>query len=905
MEVKENNILTFYRGQEDIVVNEKANYADSLFKDQYTHALLQIHQLTSKKKDGVPSILAFCGDRGEGKTSCMETIKTMLANINGKEDEHIKTAIDDFMQKCIVNQESNETLKSRCENLTKAKFKVLDTIDPAFFDKDHNVIELVLGMMYREIKVQEKEYDINPEGRKKLLTEFHNAKLCLTQLNKGDNLYDPIDELEWLSGGLALKDQFQKLCDTYLEYSLQDHDKEKQRFLVIPIDDIDLNINGAYEIAEQIRKYLCANNCIVLMSLNIDQFIEVVSNYISKQVAPQEYLGAMEMAQKYVTKLIPMEYRIMMPKPYDFCNRPFLYVVSESEKKKYNSVKESVVRLIYDKTRFLFYNNKGSVSPIVPNNLRSLRHLIGMLVSMPDFYSNKETANNKEDFKSYFFQVWTRQLSKEDREKVMTLVNVVDTTNINKTVVTMLAPYIENTQDDRMAEGILEADNYNYNVSIGDVFYLLDKIERSNVDKERALVLFFIRSFYSIKMYENYDIITETAGALYPNDNDEEEIYKSGQWLKRTNALQRLVNGAYFTFNPEDLIPMSASPKMYRDTKVYSGMVKDFREIFSTMAERIRRFNDMSSEAQIDFIQKFRVIEFFALTTKRGIRQRDTRNFSLAKRNVSMPYSLTNYQNTNYFVFDVMAPFSNIVNIAFAYNKFSPLIKDNDDEELFFNFAKRQKWSLLNEMIREVKRKEYADEHQDEIPQEEIDNVCANDYMMHRLMSNATIRNSEVLLAIMETMKSNRIRKHFGSSDNLEVIAKFYQSIINSEMRTYYSTATNKRYTIRFAFLNALIKVLRGNERETLRYILESGSALSLNEYKDIENRFANFFNGFKTSKKAELIKKEMMALYPSDVQNLTEEDWEEMFPKMDKSVSKADILKAFSSKSVKLGLSD
>ena len=102
-----------------------------------------------------------------------------------------------------------------------------------------------------------------------------------------------------------------------------------------------------------------------------------------------------------------------------------------------------------------------------------------------------------------------------------------------------------------------------------------------------------------------------------------------------------------------------------------------------------------------------------------------------------------------------------------------------------------------------------------------------------------------------------------------------------------------------------MIKVLRGNERETLRYILESGPALSLNEYKDIENRFANFFNGFKTTKKAELIKKEMMALYPSDVQNLTEEDWEEMFPKMDKSVSKADILKAFSSKSIKLGLSD
>ena len=108
MEVKENNILTFYRGQEDVVVNEKDNYIESLFKDQYTHALLQIHQLVSKQKEGVPSILAFCGDRGEGKTSCMETVKTMLASINSLDDNKTKTAVNSFMQKCIVNQYYNQ-----------------------------------------------------------------------------------------------------------------------------------------------------------------------------------------------------------------------------------------------------------------------------------------------------------------------------------------------------------------------------------------------------------------------------------------------------------------------------------------------------------------------------------------------------------------------------------------------------------------------------------------------------------------------------------------------------------------------------------------------------------------------------------------------------------------------------
>ena len=928
----DSKILTFYRGQEDIVVNEKENYSESLFKDQYTHALLQIHQLVSKRKDNVPSILAFCGDRGEGKTSCMETVKTMLATLNNEQPQNTDSPIEKFMKESVINHETAETLQDRCESFNKIRFKVLDTIDPAFFDKDHNVVELVLGMMYHEIMKGDIIED--DSKRRELLEKFHDAKLCLTQQKKDKiELYDPIDELNWLSGGLALKETFQDLCTAFLKCSLKTENDNEHNYLVIAIDDIDLNISGAYEMAEQIRKYLCAENCVVLISLNIEQFIEVVSNSIGSQFKTNDYLGAIEMAQKYATKLIPMEYRIMMPKPYDFCDRPFRYVLNDKKEEKdgndgkdgddekdgkeekngkdrkdeknYASVKESIVKLIYDKTRFLFYNNKGSVSPIVPNNLRSLRHLLGMLISMPDFYSNEKSRNNKDDFKSYFYQVWTRQLTKEDRKKIMTLVEVVDTTNINKTVVSMLSSYIDNAEEDHMAQGILESDNYNYNVSVGDVFYLLDKIERSNVDRERALVLFFIRSFYSIKLYENYDIITENAGALYPNDSVEEEIYKSGQWLKRTNALQRLVNGAFFTFNPSDLIPMNTSPKMYRDTKVYSGMEKDLQEIMKTMAVNIRRFNELPADIQSKFIKKFRVVEFFVLTTKRGIRQRDTRNFSLAKRNVSMPYCLTNHQNTNYFVFDVMAPFSNIVNIEYSYNKFTPLIDSNGDEELFFNFAKEQKGSLLNEMIREVAKKEYADDYQDEMPQERIENICANDYMIHRLMSNATIRNAEVLLSIMETMKSNRIRMHFGSGDNLEVIAKFYQSIIDSEMRTYYSTSTNKRYTIRFAFLNALIKELRGDEKETIRYILESGPALAFNEFKDIENRFANFFNGFKSSKKASLIKSEMINLYPTETQNMTDEDWLEMFPNKDKSVSKTDILKAFSSKGVKLGLSD
>ena len=104
-------------------------------------------------------------------------------------------------------------------------------------------------------------------------------------------------------------------------------------------------------------------------------------------------------------------------------------------------------------TRYLFYNSKGAVSPIVPNNLRSLRHLIGMLYDMKDVYKAEEPEignegeqdqgannapepaevsfdniienrpdidkavleSNKRLFKNYFYNTWVKQLSVENQ----------------------------------------------------------------------------------------------------------------------------------------------------------------------------------------------------------------------------------------------------------------------------------------------------------------------------------------------------------------------------------------------------------------------------------------------------------------------------------------------------------
>lgn len=123
-----------------------------------------------------------------------------------------------------------------------------------------------------------------------------------------------------------------------------------------------------------------------------------------------------------------------------------------------------------------------------------------------------------------------------------------------------------------MLTNIIQPDNYSYNISVGDVFYLTNFLEKSNVKEELRLLLFFIKSYYSIRLYECYDIITEKSAEIFPEPQFDGEIFKSDALFNRVNILQKLLNGAYFTYNPGNYLPMS-NAGTFRDLKVISAKV--------------------------------------------------------------------------------------------------------------------------------------------------------------------------------------------------------------------------------------------------------------------------------------------------------------------------------------------
>ena len=381
--------IVFYNGEETGHVLETDCFQDSLFREQYTFALKLFKSIYSSQGP-VSNIIAFCGDRGEGKTSCMRSFMELL-----KKDSEL--------------HKFESILPFKADDV-----EILDVIDPAFFDKKHNLIELVLGQMYGKISgqsIQNADYSAKLNERNNLLRYFQKAKRHLGHLEKEKReLYDELEELDALSAGVKLEECIGLLFEEYLKF-------QNKKKIVLAIDDLDLNMTEGYKMAEQIRKYLNHKSCILLIGLNVSQLSTVIQNSIAKELktSPSESPELSVMASKYVMKLIPYGNRVLMPSIGELCNMK-LQICRRGdalkELKDLNSVKDEVTRLIFMKTRYLFYNEKGSVSPIVPMNLRSLRLLLGMLMHMEDFEDNKSHSGNKRIFKSYFFNEWTKCLDK-------------------------------------------------------------------------------------------------------------------------------------------------------------------------------------------------------------------------------------------------------------------------------------------------------------------------------------------------------------------------------------------------------------------------------------------------------------------------------------------------------------
>lgn len=566
-----------------------------LFEPQYRQSLLQIEtylrelelekteesQKESKDKsytehiqadiDYNNNIFAFEGGRGTGKTSCMISVAGMLQDKTG------------FDTKCYPKIE-------------KDKFITIDLIDPAYFDKSHNLLSLFLAKLYKSFlqELEKAGSRISTSDKQDFLSYYREAHAQLHRLyheKKNANFSDEdlMEYVEEVSASVNLKRTIKDLVDAYIDCF-----HWKDTILILRIDDVDMDFEHASEMIESMRKYFVQPNLLVFVSCSLEQLKKIKTQDFVKKVTDKKddlptIAWCQELADRYLGKVFPQSHCIKMPEPATYHDYELVVTgkfVTEAGKevkpendgdvrdkelcsRKFVSVKQALLELILKKTRYLFYNTSYYESYIVPRNLRELRQLMKLLITMPDYNTgNEPNRHNKTLFKEYFYGAWVQSnLADEDRRLVQKMQSVHDMTLFNKTLKQILIERFA-VADDLM--GYEKAP-----VSTSNILAIISAVEPQLIQERDRKLLFFIKSYYSILLYDTYcEVLSELdENGMRPlerklkgeDGKTDSPIIRKDRWREYYDY-EKLIGGSFIRLskpNTEDTVLKSEGLSQY------------------------------------------------------------------------------------------------------------------------------------------------------------------------------------------------------------------------------------------------------------------------------------------------------------------------------------------------------
>ena len=434
--------FTIIKGREFKVVDNHFINEDDLFIEQYKQAAKMLNTIVNERDENAESkspfmneyennIIAFCGERGEGKSSAMLTFINSLYDIGLEREE-------DFEK-----ESKRYNLFEQYRNLNRNHFADPIVVDPSQFDKVHNILDIILAKLYRNfmLKYEENNRCADEYITRQLQNQFQKVYREVSMINNQSKMLDDefdyegnIGKLSKLGESTGLKEDLQKLIEWYLEFIGKSSVSEKKKqYLIIAVDDLDLCNSNAYKMTEQIRKYLILPEVVIIMAVKVEQlelcveektfsdFKEIVSASKLDNKARQSRIDTeiQNMSERYVAKLIPKARRIYLPKAQSLENVQVIYRTAENKiiwkSNEEESLVNAVLRLIRERTGMIFLSEESGISYLLPNNLRDMVNWIVFVADMPKIDDIKERddvyLSNIKNFSQYFNGEWiTRQV---------------------------------------------------------------------------------------------------------------------------------------------------------------------------------------------------------------------------------------------------------------------------------------------------------------------------------------------------------------------------------------------------------------------------------------------------------------------------------------------------------------
>ena len=544
--------LEIIRGEEfKIAVKDKIDVND-IFIEEYRRAAIMLDEITGsslrmadqqksgrkwtwKQQDFENNIIAFCGNRGEGKSSAMMTFVNALYGTEYKRDG----------------------IFSKCQNLDKVHFAEPILIDPSMFDDVHNVLDIVLAKIFRKFSERyERDNQYADEvTRDRLVNQFQKVYRHVSLINNQKQMMDDefdyegnISKLSKLGASTNLKEELSDLIGMYLA-SINEQKGDAQ--MIIAIDDLDLCSSNAYKMAEQIRKYLIIPNVTIVISVKIDQlelcvreqslrdFEKIYQNRDDK-VYDQLNKEVQTMAERYVAKLIPRQRRIYLPKIQNLDEVHIIYReqdegniiwdsrelgdfkemkdsedLGEASGKK-GAVIQTMLELLYNRTGMWFRPEKNGHSYLFPDNLRDMISWLSMIAGLKDPAGNDEIyLENIEAFEWYFQKEWAADHLKLYDGLTLQEIGQMDSFHMHVTMLKILRQIAQ--ESNVLPNPAFEPIISDRSDSFYRVMHLFDFLSKNIADRRREDYIYQMRTLYTIRIHRLFRSSQEQKLAQFIN----------------------------------------------------------------------------------------------------------------------------------------------------------------------------------------------------------------------------------------------------------------------------------------------------------------------------------------------------------------------------------------------------
>lgn len=450
-----------YKIKKESDENKGSEDSKIFFSDIYDRAMditkeiiMEMKEYSKKAKNGQynakyqgmgNNIVAFCAERGQGKTSAMQSFSNIL-----KEDA------------------KREYCKRECMGVD---FEILDSIDPSSLDKGESIVRVLLSRIFDKMVIKleeldkcERFYDYKREpdfikNNREIFPLFQECYENIDYLRKEKGVeQNSLEKLAQLGSSARLKSNLHELIQKYMEITDKNNNCESYKCLVIQIDDADLAVNDVFQICEDIRNYFSIPNVLVLMAANFTQLREAIHQWYLKQYEVMIKLQSKEftdectlMAARYMEKMIPVGHRIVLPDierviKEEFQSIKIRYnrkmVLLDGNDKLCYDMQDQLLKALYQKTGIILLKEKGKLHSFLPHTLRELTHFVKMLSEMKsinhkkifqpniNYYDKSEISNlqsNISMIKGYFLEYWCHShIKKYGYQKLMDKIGGLD-----------------------------------------------------------------------------------------------------------------------------------------------------------------------------------------------------------------------------------------------------------------------------------------------------------------------------------------------------------------------------------------------------------------------------------------------------------------------------------------------